>query len=735
MESFDVSSAPPAPLSSPASNARFNETSRMFARLHRYQLLLRKHWWVVPLCVILVLIPVAVLTAKAPPSYASRARMWLNTRVNVLENKTYAEDTANYVGTQIELLQSSTMRERVIGRLQPDHKEWPLDEVRVNVKQMKQTAIFDLSTTGPEPASTTAFLNSLMDEYLAFKKKMREENSEVTLTSITDQRSRLEDDLKQGQEKLHAFLSTNNLVFLQEQGSSAGNYMATLNRQLSALRTEYQLLLMIEPEQVENIVNQPSESGLDKTNSPPALSPEVVSSIAGAQSEHYRAMQQVQILKSRREDLGHFLRPNHPKMVKLNEEISNQEKLLVMFRQQSYSQLANRRQTLKLQIQNLEANLSEWEAKALEASRKMADYERLRQEVLRTQSFYDRLLTVFQNVDVNKNLEQENFNILERASVAKLVRKTTERLLMGLAAGLFLGLGVLYIIEIFDDRFTSINELRNHLSELVLGQIPDLDGKETRGRLMLVQANDSRHVFVEAFRNLRSSLLFMLNEKKRPRTILITSSVPEEGKSTVAANLAVTLALGGAKVLLVDADLRRSSLHHLFDLPATPGFGEILGQEINAQKAILATRVPKLFFLPAGNSDINPGELFLSPSTDVFLREVYSQYDYILVDSAPILATDDTSSLAPKMDGVLFVVRGSFTSARMAREALGLLRQRQVQVMGMVFNRAMATATEYYYYYRYHEYYRKRPRGESKADKSAPVLLDKHDVENPPSLK
>ncbi len=717
METNASPSAPEMPGNKPANAGtavRFTETSRMFARLHRYQVLLKKHWWVLPLCICVVMIPVAILTVKAPPQYASNSRMWMTTRLNVLEGKTYTEEAANYIGTQIELLQSPTIRERAIAKLKNEFPDAPLNDIYLSVKQMKQTAIFDLRAVGPEPSSVPAFLNLVMDEYLSFKKEVRSQSSDSTLASVTDQVNKMENDLRENQDRLHAFLSTNNLVFLQEQGASAGGYLANINKQLAALRTEYQLLLMIEPEQIPDLMSRPVSAGMDRTNTTASFSPEVVSALSGAQSDHYKAAQQIQLLKSRREELGRFLRPTHPKMQKLNEEIANQDKLLVLFKQQSNTQLQNRRQTLQLQIQNLEQAFKEWDAKALEASRRMAEYDRLRQELQRTQGFYDRLMNVIQSVGVNKNLEQDDFKVLARAMPSTRVSTTTQYLLLGLAAGFLLGFGVLYLIEIFDDRFASINELRNHLTELVLGQVPDIPLKESRGKLALVHSKDERHVFVEAFRNMRSSLMFMFSDKKRPKTIVVTSSVPDEGKSTVTANLAATLALSGAKVLLIDADLRRSTLHHLMGMNGKPGLSEILNQEINYSQAVMPTKVQNLFFIPSGVADVNPGELFLSPSADVFLREVQPLYDYILLDSAPVLATDDTTSLAPKVDGVLFVVRGSFTSARMAREALDLLHQRNVNVLGLIFNRAVATATEYYYYYRYGDYYRRRNRNPKK---------------------
>ena len=226
-----------------------------------------------------------------------------------------------------------------------------------------------------------------------------------------------------------------------------------------------------------------------------------------------------------------------------------------------------------------------------------------------------------------------------------------------------------------------------------------------------MKEHDDRHVFVESFRNIRSSILFTFSEAERPKTILITSSVPEEGKTTVTANLAVTLALSGSKVILIDADLRRDSVHKIFKIRPKPGFAEILSKGLDYREAIITTDVPNLHIIPAGDMEGNPGELFLGQNTENFIKEIRNHYDFVLFDSPPVLATDDTTSLAPILDGVLFVVRGSYTSARMSRESLNLLHQRKVNVLGVIFNRAATSIGEYYYYYRYNSYYsRSKPK-------------------------
>jgi capsular exopolysaccharide synthesis family protein len=173
------------------------------------------------------------------------------------------------------------------------------------------------------------------------------------------------------------------------------------------------------------------------------------------------------------------------------------------------------------------------------------------------------------------------------------------------------------------------------------------------------------------------------------------------------------MALSGSKVLLVDGDQRRCSLNEKLKMPMEPGFSDVLTRKLKLSQAVLQTDIPSLWFLPRGTAIKNPGELFIGSPANDFLREVYDQYDFILIDTPPVLAADDTTSLAPKVDGVLFVVRGEFTSARLARQSLELLYNRHTRVLGLVYNRANLFLPEYSYY-KYASYYQTPESGSKK---------------------
>lgn len=717
---------------------RFLATSKLYVRLHRHQLLFRKYWWLLLLVFLLTTVPAYLLTMATPRAYRSEARMWLTGKLDLSEGRLYTEELVNFLGTQADLLRSRAIQERALERTQlqltntPALKPVPgtLDVLRrlvspsaavsnaatafpfrLKVAESSKSSILELRATGAEPVSTRIFLNALMAEYLNFKREIRESASDRAVASLAKQVKELAADLKAQQEKMYAFQMSNNVVFLQEQGSGAGSYLALVNRQLAALQTELQLLQSIRPEQWLELGGRakPNESA-----EPPrgvASAQEVMAGLTGPQSDLFRATQQVQLLKAKREELSKTLRPMHPKILKLDEDIAAQEKLLEISRNEIRRQLLNRREALQVEVKNLQRAFDEWEGKALQASRKMVDYDRLKQDVQRTQTAYDKLLSVISTVDVGKSVDQENVSVLEPASEAVPVRKMVRNLGLALGLALLIGGGLLWVLGKLDDRFASSSELAEDVPEKIIGQVLEVPLYKPEAQMQREMLASQKFEFLEAFRSIRSALWFMDHNGTKPKTILISSSVPQEGKSTVALYLAATMAIGGSRVLLIDGDMRRAKLHRHFDVPSSPGLAEILNEEIVHARAIVPTALENLAFLPAGAANCEPGELVLRSQWGLFLRQVYPQFDYIIIDSPPVLAADDAVTLAPQVDGLLFVVRGSYTSARGVRDALDILRQRQARILGLIFNRAVSSPFEYHPYQRYQNEYRWQPAG------------------------
>ncbi len=352
-----------------------------------------------------------------------------------------------------------------------------------------------------------------------------------------------------------------------------------------------------------------------------------------------------------------------------------------------------------MEIKNTEKDLKEWEAKMVDIQAKTAEYQKLKANSQRVQQVYDRLLATMETLDVNKDISPESVTIMEPASPAFRDQSDLPmKMVIASLAGVGLSILLLMFIDRLDDRLVSFTELRDAFDEEVLGQIPRQRSTGHMRVVGLIEPEDLRHSFVEAYRNLRSTLLYMVMDKERPKILLVTSSVPNEGKSLTASNLAIVMASAGSRVLLVDADSRKGTLHERFEVPAVPGLTEVLGEGLNWEELVQATKWPNLFLLPQGKFADHASELFIGTATKRFLQDAAAKYDHVILDTVPVMAADDVTSLAPHADGVIFVIRAEFTSARLARAALSALYQRQVRVLGLVFNASRLGSADYYYY-------------------------------------
>lgn len=709
---------------------RFSAATALRLQIHRYWTALKRRWWAPALCLLIIGAPAVIYAVITPSTFQSHAIMWLTTRLTLAGGeRLFSEEMSSYMSSQAELMKSPVIQQRAFQKVRSAFPELALLVTNpqpeqlpfvLTVKSSPKNSVLDLEAEGPSPGPTRAFLNAIMEEYLELKKGSYQKSSTGALAGITDQIKGVEEQIKAQQAQLTGFEMSNNISYLTEHGLSAGSHLSRLDELLSDLRTEHRLLELLTPEQYAS--SAAADQNISSATTLPGERSASAAAAAGMQpadTAYYQALQQVELLKAQRDEFARVLRPTHSKMVKLNQQIAGLEQLLKTLKdeggQRALVQMENRKKSIELQIESLQAQYRAWETNASEASGKLAEHERMKQDLQRSQALYDRLLGLVQTVDLNKSLDQEPLSPLAPASVARRVHPALKVAAAGVFLAFIAGIGLLFLLESLDDRFISVSELSYHVPEEVIGQIPETRLRLAENGSRLLPAVQEQHAFWESFRSLRSSLFFMFDESARPKLILLTSSVPKEGKSTVAMHLAATLAVSGSRVLLVDADLRRSSLHQRFGVSSKPGLREVLSQSVSVAEAIVPVPVPeslaaesgisdplnsaKLFLLPSGETGIGSAELLLSRHVDELLRDLASRYDYVIIDSPPMLATDDAVALAAKVDGVFVVVRASYTYSRMVREALNRLHKRQIKVLGMIYNRAAASA-DYYYRYR-----------------------------------
>jgi capsular exopolysaccharide synthesis family protein len=690
-----------------------NVWAKVRVQINRYIGAIRRIWWLLPLTISVGLFIAAWVVAQMPPAYESSAKMIYAGEFQ-LEGAAYSEQLSNYFGTQIQLMQSDQVKQDAIAQVQAMHPDWKQEDVDYHVSQVPSASMFILEATAQSARYAQAYLDAAMDAYIGEKRRLREDVSDNTTVGLNKEMGFLDQKIEKDEADMLDFQKKNNTGFLEQEGNSAAKYMEQLNQQLAALQSNYNLLSMLDLDQ--NLDRQQNQASPNSDPTAPGNDAKADTALTsyGPIADYQKARQQVALLKSQLEDMSHRLKPKHPDIIALNLEIQRQEDLISTLRVQSQEALKTHREDIGLQIQNLQNEIKLQQAKALDLSGPLAEYNRLVAKSNRDKAEYDQMMANFHTVDATKTVDQDPLAVLTHASPAVSVKPGLGKIfLAGFGGGLLVGLLILFIIDQQDDRISSLMELQTHFPEHLLGQIPQ-EKLDAGGALL--RSDDDRQALLESFRTLRSSIMFLPVEGKRPKTIVVTSALPDEGKTTVASNLAVTLAFSGAKTLIVDADLRRGQVSRVFGATQCNGFSNILLQKLTWRESVYTTSTENLFILPCGPALPHTSEHLLGKVTDQFLLDVYDQFDYVIFDSPPVIIIDDTLCLAPKIDATIFVVRFNGSSVRSSRRALDLLEARQVNVIGLVCNGVTLSETEYNYNYNYRQYGNRY--AEVKADKN-----------------
>lgn len=304
----------------------------------------------------------------------------------------------------------------------------------------------------------------------------------------------------------------------------------------------------------------------------------------------------------------------------------------------------------------------------------------------------------------------------QRASIPgdPVIPKTKRNIGIGFAVGILLGLGLALLRDLFDNTIKDKQELEEITASGLVGAIP-LD-KERRSKAAIAFDNDNSAI-AEAFRKLRTNLQFLAVDNP-PRVIVLTSSVPSEGKSTTAINLALALAEGGQNVVLVDGDMRRPTLAKYLDLVGAVGFSTVLSGRATLDEAIQETRFSGLTVLTSGATPPNPSELLGSQAARNLLSELRARFDYVIVDTTPLLAVTDAAILAASADGVLIMSRFGASRRDQLIHAVGNLEDVGARLLGAVFTMVPPRgrgSSSYSYSYGYYgtESVQRRSRGDS----------------------
>ncbi|MCH8967260.1 MAG: polysaccharide biosynthesis tyrosine autokinase, partial [Planctomycetes bacterium] len=338
------------------------------------------------------------------------------------------------------------------------------------------------------------------------------------------------------------------------------------------------------------------------------------------------------------------------------------------------------------------------EAALGDQDRLLLEYTMIEKEVERDQEYLLEIETYIKNLSrvvrqqsaVKVSIAQPATNPLERSSPKLMV------LPVGLFLAVALAVGIALAVELLDESVRTSQDIVRHLNIAMLGTVPDTDDEEVKIENVETAVRDApRSMVAEAFRRIRTNLQFSA-PAERQRSLLVTSPRPNDGKTTVACNLALAVAQGGRRVLLVDANFRRPALADVFKKVKGPGLSNLLVGDGSLASCVVKTDTPMLDLLPSGPVPPNPAELLASEQARSFLAEAVSKYDQVIIDTSPVLLASDALGLATVVDGVVLVVRANESSRGVARRACRLFVDVNAHLFGAVLNAAQVTRGGYY---------------------------------------
>ena len=335
-----------------------------------------------------------------------------------------------------------------------------------------------------------------------------------------------------------------------------------------------------------------------------------------------------------------------------------------------------------------------------------AEISRANDALVQYRTTYANLLRSYEDIRVAEARLMDTVTVVESAALSSMVAsKTMTNTLLAAVVGAMLAVGVAFLIEYLDDTVKTPDDVTRETQLSTFGAIVNFRKFSPNGMGPIVAAR-SKSSIAEAYRVLRTNLQFSaMGMGQAGALLLVTSAQPQEGKTTSLANLGVSLAQAGKRVLLVDTDLRRPSLHEQFELPNEVGVTSLLlEREADLERALQATPVEGLRVLTSGRSPANPAEVLSFPETAALLERLRPLADYVLLDSPPVLSVADASILAQRADGVLLVVEMGRTRTDMFRRAVAALESVKAHLMGVVLNKVSVRAGGYGYYHYYYYY-------------------------------
>lgn len=618
---------------------------------------------------------------------------------------------SNPMRTRMEVMQSIPMVQRVIDELKLQDQDGealkPEDfiEKKIKLEAVKGTDVLKLSYKSQNPQESATVVNKLMDLYINYSIQTNRAEANLASTFISQQLPRTGESLRQAEFALRQFKERHHIISLAHEEQAIAAAIATFNsqiidlqRQLSATKAEWGSIRQQVGLDAQTAVQSASLSQSSSVQKALAELQTVESQLAVQRSRFQESFPGIANLEAQKNALQTVLQAQVARALGGKQPIAAQTLQMGELKQSLTRELLKTETThanLSTQLATLLKARTAYQQRAQILPKLQQEQHELQRQVDASQSTYQTLLKRLQEIKVAQNQAMGDAQILEQALVPDQasLRGPLMLVVLGILAGSLAALATVIQLEVQDKSLKTLRDVRELFGQPLLGVIPSVLPKaRSRSRdadseipaLPVQQMPTS--IISESYRMLQANLKF--SSAEQPRVITVTSSVPKEGKSTTAANLAAAIAQLGHRVLLVDADLRHPMQHRIWGLTNFTGLSHMLIGEATLESAdhILQPVMPTLDVITAGVTPPNPLALLNSKRMDVLVQALAKVYDFVIIDSPPLVAAADALTLGKLTDGLLLVSRpGVITAAgvRIAKEALE--RSDQV-ILGLVVN-------------------------------------------------
>jgi polysaccharide biosynthesis transport protein len=725
--------------------------------------ILRKRKWILLGSLVTIFSVVAIASLKMPKVYEANGTIEINKpdpSLNFQNSTTFSLDyfDPTELETDMKILQSDLLALQVIRDLNLDRRPElggqappsidlapdPLQSdpsrasaaigsfkgsLRVNLSP--NTRIIEVHYRSTEPEVAATVVNTLMQTFVENNFKARFDSTMQASDWLEKQLVDLQMKVETSQEKLVRYQREHEILGIDEKQNITMAKLDELNKQFTSAESErmdkealYRLVESGDPDAIASSAGSIEDSG------PGAQSPsQLLDALRGKQAD----------IKIQAADLNTQFGPSYPKLTQLNNQLKEIDSQIQAEMKKIASKVRGQ-YTTALQRENMLRDAFEKQKQeANKLNESAIEYTLLKRDVETNRQLYEGLLQKLKEAGVSAGLKSNNFRIVDsaRPPTGPIEPNIPRNLMFAVVLGLASGVGLAFLLEGLDNTVRTTEQAQMISGLASLGMIP-LGSKSARegpnGRRLVIASSKEAVELVakvrpqsqmaESYRALRTSLL-LSNLGAPPKVIMVTSALPQEGKTTTSINCAVVLAQKkDSRVLLIDADLRRPSIHKKLGMDPGNGLSKLLtDSETNLDDVITSTTVlPNLFVLPAGKTPPNPAELLASSNMRDLLADLREKYDHIVIDTPPSLSVTDAVVLSPRADAVVLVIRSGQTTKQALRRSRDILTQVNAKVVGVLLNAVDLSSPDYYYYYEYQSKYARYYRDEDSSEHD-----DEHD--------